>query len=315
MDSGGCQLPEVRRSRTAPTRAGRSGATGPKTRKPPQSIPQRPIANWASAQIRTARYRTITALRLAGFAFAGLAGLAVLGLALTGGLAPAGEALRTAFADHLTRSGYVVRAVDVAGASEIAPAEIARVIGAEPGRGLIEIDPAEARAAIEAMSRVESAHVVRLWPDRISVVIVERSPYALWQNDGVHYVIDRRGIVLSGENPADHAGLPRLVGAGANEAAGEIISVLARQPELASLVTHAVRVGERRWNLRLASGSDILLPETGVASAVAMIAALHADQRVLELDAQSFDLRAEGEMAVRAWPERVTGVSLRERGA
>jgi cell division protein FtsQ len=273
------------------------------------------MANWASAQIRTARYRTLNALRLAFLAVTGLAALAVLGLALTGGLGPAADSVRTAFASHLTASGYVVRAVDVAGAREITAAEIAAVIGAEPGRGLIEIDPAEARAAIEAMSRVESAQVVRLWPDRISVIITERSPYALWQNEGVHYVIDRRGIVLTGENPANHAGLPRLVGAGANDAAEEIISVLARQPELASLVTHAVRVGERRWNLRLASGSDILLPESGVASAVALIAALHADQRVLELDAQSFDLRGEGEMAVRAWPERVSGASAPERGA
>lgn len=308
-------MPEVRRSRTAPTRAGRSGATGPRTRKPPASIPQRPMANWASAQLRTARYRTINALRLAFFAIAGLTGLAVLGLALTGGLGPAGDAMRTAFAEQLTRSGYVVRAVDVAGNREITPAEIAQIIGATPGRGLIEIDPAEARAAIESMTRVESASVVRLWPNRISVIINERAPFALWQNDGVHYVIDRRGIVLDGENPADHAGLPRLVGAGANEAADEMVNVLARQPELASLVTHAVRVGERRWNLRLQSGSDILLPETGLASAVALIAALHADQRVLDLDAQSFDLRGEGEMAVRAWPERAGPSSTRERGA
>lgn len=307
-------MSEVRRSRTAPTRAGSSGATRTRTRKP-ASIPQRPIANWASAQIRTARYRTVTALRLAFIAFAGLGALGVAGLAMTGGLGPAGDGLRTVFGDHLTASGYVVRAVDVAGAREVTAAEIAEAIGAIPGRGLIAIDPAEARAAVEAMSRVESARVVRLWPDRISVIIVERAPFALWQNEGVHYVIDRRGIVLTGENPADHGGLPRLVGAGANEAAEEIITVLARQPELASLVTHAVRVGERRWNLRLASGSDILLPERGVASAVALIAALHADQRVLDLDAQSFDLRGEGEMAVRAWPERAGGRSARERGA
>lgn len=308
-------MPEVRRSRIAPTRAGRSGATGPNTRKPPRSIPQRPIANWASAQIRTARYRTITAIRLAFIAFAGMAALGVAGLAMTGGLGPAGEAVRTAFASHLTASGYVVRAVDVAGAHDVSATEIAEAIGARPGTGLIDIDPVQARAAVEALSRVDSARVIRLWPDRISVIITERSPFALWQNEGVHYVIDRRGMVLEGEDPSHHAGLPRLVGAGANSAAEEIINVLARQPELASLVTHAVRVGERRWNLRLASGSDILLPERGVASAVALIAALHADQRVLDLDAQAFDLRGEGEMVVRAWPERASGGTRRERGA
>jgi len=308
-------LSEVRRSRTAPTRAGRSGAAGKTTRRSRQSHAQRPFKNWASAQFRTARYRTVNALRLAFFAIAGLAGIAVLGLALTGGLGAAGQAASSAFASHLTRSGYVVRAVDVVGGHDVTAAEIAAIIGAEPGTGLIDIDPAQARAAIKAMPRVESAQVVRLWPDRISVIITERAPYALWQTGGVHYVIDRSGTVLEGESPGDYPGLPRVVGDGANGAAEEIITILARQPELASLVTHAVRVSERRWNLRLNSGSDILLPENDVASAVALIAALHADQRVLDLDAQSFDLRGEGEMAVRAWPERAGGSATRERGA
>ncbi|KPP80537.1 MAG: cell division protein FtsQ [Oceanicaulis sp. HLUCCA04] len=308
-------MSEVRRSRTAPTRAGRSGAAGKTTRAPRQSHAQRPFKNWASAQLRTARYRTVNALRLAFFAIAGLGALAVLALTLTGGLGAAGQAASSAFASHLTRSGYVVRAVDVVGGHDVTAAEIAAVIGAEPGTGLIDIDPAQARAAIEAMTRVESAQVVRLWPDRISVIITERAPYALWQTGGVHYVIDRSGTVLDGESPGDYPGLPRVVGNGANGAAEEIITILARQPELASLVTHAVRVSERRWNLRLNSGSDILLPENDVASAVALIAALHADQRVLELDAQSFDLRGEGEMAVRAWPERAGGSATPERGA
>lgn len=80
-------------------------------------------------------------------------------------------------------------------------------------------------------------------------------------------------------------------------------------------MTHAVRVGERRWNLRLNSGSDILLPESNVASALALIAALHADQRLLDLDAQAFDLRGDGELVVRAWPERAGASAQRERGA
>jgi len=110
--------------------------------------------------LRTARYRTVNALRLAFFAIAGLGALAVLALTLTGGLGAAGQAASSAFASHLTRSGYVVRAVDVVGGHDVTAAEIAAVIGAEPGTGLIDIDPAQARAAIEAMTRVESAQVV-----------------------------------------------------------------------------------------------------------------------------------------------------------
>ncbi|MFN3835498.1 MAG: cell division protein FtsQ/DivIB [Glycocaulis sp.] len=305
----------MRRNRTAPTRAGQSGATRSRTRKPPQAIPPRRVVNWASAQLRTARYRTVSALRLGALAALLVSAIALAGLAVTGGLSGLGDNMARMAENRLTGAGFVVRAVDLAGGREVSAAEIASVIGAEPGRGLLSIDPREARAAIEAMSRVESASVARLWPDRISVVITERAPYALWQSGGVHHVIDRNGVVLTGEAATDHAYLPRVVGEGANVQAAEIVTLLARQPELSRLVTHAVRVGERRWNLRLHSGSDILLPETNIASALALIAALHADQRLLELDAQAFDLRGDGELVVRAWPERAGGAAQRERGA
>lgn len=309
-------MPEVRRNRTAPTRAGQSGATRSRTRKSPsKTIPPRRVVNWASAQLRTARYRTVNALRLGALAALLVSAIALAGLAVTGGLSGLGDNMARMAENRLTGAGFVVRAVDLAGGREVSAAEIATVIGAEPGRGLLSIDPGEARAAIEAMSRVESASVARLWPDRISVVITERAPYALWQSGGVHHVIDRNGVVLTGEAPTDHAQLPRVVGEGANLRAAEIVTLLALQPELAALVTHAVRVGERRWNLRLHSGSDILLPETNIASALALIAALHADQRLLELDAQAFDLRGDGELVVRAWPERAGGAAQRERGA
>lgn len=308
-------MPEVRRTRTAPTRTGKAGATGARTRTPPKTIPPRRMVNWASAQLRTARYRTVNALRLGALAGLLVSALALAGLAITGQLGAVGESAARLAETRLTQAGFVVRAVDVIGGRDISAAEIAAAIGAEPGRGLLSIDPHEARAAIEAMSRVESASVVRLWPDRISVVITERAPYALWQSGGVHHVIDRNGVVLTGETASEHADLPRVVGEGANLHAAEIITLLSRQPELSRLVTHAVRVGERRWNLRLHSGSDILLPETNIASALALIAALHADQRLLELDAQAFDLRGDGELVVRAWPERAGGAAARERGA
>lgn len=274
------------------------------------------MVNWASAQLRTARYRTVNALRLGAMAALLVSAIAFAGLAITGGLSGLSDNMARMAETRLTEAGFVVHAVDVAGGRDVSAAEIAAAIGAEPGRGLLSIDPHTARTAIEAMSRVESASVARLWPDRISVVITERVPYALWQSGGVHHVIDRSGVVLSGETASEYAHLPRVVGEGANLHAAEIVALLARQPELAALVTHAVRVGERRWNLRLHSGSDILLPEDNVASALALIAALHADQRLLELDAQAFDLRGEGELAVRAWPERATGGgNARERGA
>lgn len=306
-------MPQVRRAGTA--RKPKTDARVKARQRKPVSVqaPRRKVSNWASAQLRAARYRAGHALRLAVFAVVGLGAILLAGLAAFGQLEGAGERIEAALGQRLAEAGFTVRSVDVAGGGRVSADAIADAIGARPGVGLLDIDPADARDAVEALGWVERASVVRLWPDRIAVLITEREPFALWQIDGYHRVIDREGGIIDGASALDYAELPRVVGEGANEGAAEILDLLARQPGLDSLVTHIVRVGGRRWNLRLASGGDVMLPEADPAAALATIAALHASHGVLDLDAQSFDLRGDGELAVRAWPERAD--PRRERGA
>ena len=40
-----------------------------------------------------------------------------------------------------------------------------------------------------------------------------------------------------------------------------LLDMLASEPDLAARVTAAVRVGDRRWNLRIDNAIDVLLPE------------------------------------------------------
>ena len=40
-----------------------------------------------------------------------------------------------------------------------------------------------------------------------------------------------------------------------------LMDMLATQPDLQKRVVAAVRVGERRWNLRMNNGADVMLPE------------------------------------------------------
>lgn len=271
------------------------------------------LSNWMAARLRAARYRAGHGLRLAAIGVTALAVLSVAGLAALGRLPEIGAALNAGLDARLAQSGFAVRSVDVAGSRQVTAETIAATIGVDPSRSLLAIDPVEARARIEAISWVEQASVARLWPDRIAVLLEEREPFALWQHEGFHRVIDRTGTVIEDADPQAYAELPRVVGAGANEPAAEILDLLARQSELDALVTHAVRVGERRWNLRLDAGGDILLPETDPASALALLATLHAERGVLHLDAQGFDLRTEGELVIRAWPDRAA--EARGRGA
>ncbi len=281
---------------------GRKGARR-KTKATPRKTPNR-AANWFAAQMRAARLRLMYAVRLGLIAVAVIAGGILAVYAAVGRLDEAGGALLASFENRLTRSGYVVEWVDVTGANRLSAEDVAAIIGATPGAGLADIDLDAAKASLEAQPWVASAQLVRLWPDRLVVRLEEREPFALWQLDGEHRVIDAAGIVIEGAEPAAFADLPRVVGVSANAGAATIITLIRAYPEIEARTTHALYVGERRWSLRLESGGEVLLPEADPGSALALLSGMHAARGVLDYDAQLLDLRNDGEMVMRPWPDR-----------
>ena len=65
----------------------------------------------------------------------------------------------------------------------------------------------------------------------------------------------------------------------------------------------AVRVGGRRWNLRLNNGADVLLPEGAEAPAMARLMELQTAQALLDRPVQALDLRLPDRLVVRPLPE------------
>src|SRR5205823_9978733 len=63
--------------------------------------------------------------------------------------------------------------------------------------------------------------------------------------------------------------------------------------ELAARVTAAVRVGGRRWNLRIDDSIDVMLPEENPDSAWNRLAELERISLLLKRDVQTVDLRSE----------------------
>ena len=261
-------------------------------------------SNWLAAQLRQARLRFVHAARLAMIAILVLAGGLLAVYAAVGRLDEAGAALLASAEKRLERAGYTVAWVDVVGAHQLSADAVAEIIGAEPGAGLASLDLSAGKAALEAESWVARAELVRLWPNRIVVRLEERTPFALWQRDGEHQVIDAAGVVITAADPAVYADLPRVVGAAANIDAATIIALIRAHPEIEDRTTHALFVGERRWSLRLASGGEVLLPESNPGSALVLLSGMHEARGVLDYDAQVLDLRNSGEMVMRPWPDR-----------
>ena len=203
--------------------------------------------------------------------------------------------------------GFTVQAIVIEGRDKTPEPMLRAALGVRRGDKLLGISLEGARARIEALSWVQRATVERRLPGTIVVTLQERRPFAVWQSNGKFVLIDRAGNAVVDQDPeqdaAVFASLPLVVGAGAPQAAAGLIDQLAAQPELRSRVVAAIRIGERRWNLRLGNGADVLLPEGAAGAAIAKLAELQASQQLLDRPLQLLDLRLADRLVVRPLPE------------
>jgi cell division protein FtsQ len=158
------------------------------------------------------------------------------------------------------------------------------------------------RQRLETIAWVERAHVERRLPGTILVRLTERTPFAIWQHQGRFAVIDREGKVVATEALDAFGPLPLVVGAGAERAAAEIYDLLQAHHALIERTQALVRVGERRWNLRLHNGVDVLLPEGQEAPALNRLSELHARHALLDRPLVAIDMRLPDRLVLRQPP-------------
>lgn len=196
--------------------------------------------------------------------------------------------------------GLDVQRIVVEGRQKTSEAAVLAAIGVTTGDPILSFSAATARAKLEALTWVRSAIVERQLPGTIRVVLTERAPFAVWQNQGKFALIDRAGNVVTDSEIATFADkLPLVVGVGAPQAAAALLDTLAQQPDLVPRVVAAIRVGDRRWNLCMTSGADVLLPEGAEAQALGKLAELQTTKALLDRPLQEIDMRLPDRLRLR----------------
>jgi cell division protein FtsQ len=140
---------------------------------------------------------------------------------------------------------------------------------------------------------------MRLLPSTLQVVIEERVPFAVWQSQGKTYVVDAEGAVIAPAVREAYAGLPLVVGEGAGKNAADLFQTLEPFDGLRRELIAALRVGDRRWTLKLASGVDIMLPDDGATDALNTLIGLDRDRGLLSRHIAAVDLRLADRVSVR----------------
>ncbi|MGH6865140.1 MAG: cell division protein FtsQ/DivIB [Methyloceanibacter sp.] len=195
--------------------------------------------------------------------------------------------------------GFGVKRITVEGQLNVTDAEITAALEAGPDTMMLGIDTNAAKARLEAVPWIRHAQVMRFLPSTLQVVIEERIPFAIWQNKGQTYVVDDEGVVLAPALPQAYPDLPLVVGEGAAKCAAALFETLEPYAELRQKMLAAVRVGDRRWTLKLLSGVEIMLPDDSIPEALDSLTKLDREQGILERDLAAVDLRLLDRVTVR----------------
>lgn len=206
--------------------------------------------------------------------------------------------------DVLARAfGFSISAVTISGQAELKETEVLAASGVGPRSSLLFLDAADVRERLIKLPLVKSARVLKLYPDRLVIAIEERQPSALWQRDGHISVISSDGAAVDELRDGRFLELPFLVGEGAQMRLAEYNALLAAAGDLAPRVKAGVFVAGRRWTLDMKNGVAVKLPEQGAGDAIATLARLQRESRILDKDIISIDLRTPGRVAVRLTEE------------
>ena len=228
-----------------------------------------------------------------------LVGSAGLGIVKGGHL----DAFLTALSDTrnalANSAGFRITTVVINGRKQLSQDEVLAIGGVNGRSSLLFTDAATVRGRLRANPWISDATILKLYPGQLQIDIVERSAFALWQQDGRLSVIADDGAVLEPFVSRRFFSLPLVVGKGAETRAKDFLALLDRYPQVRSVTKAAIFVGERRWNLRLKDGLDIRLPENDVGNALAALSKLDKEERLFSRDIVAVDMRRPDRLTVQ----------------
>ena len=196
------------------------------------------------------------------------------------------------------RTGLAIAQVHVVGNDETSEIDVIQEVGLDGWTALVGFSAEGARERLSALPWVEGVAVRKIYPATLEVDITEKKPFAIWQHGNELSLIEKDGSVIAPFDGGRYTALPMVIGVGAREAGPEFIAKVARHPAIADAVRAYIRIGDRRWDLRLKNGVTIKLPERDEALTLATLASLDRQKGLLSRDITSVDMRLGDRIAI-----------------
>jgi cell division protein FtsQ len=242
--------------------------------------------------------RSLKLRRLLPFAIALVAALVFATMTEGGRSAREAAPLVSYLGTVLERVGLGLNEVTVSGQRMTRDSEIYDRLQLTVSRSIWLLDTKAARKRLETLPWVLKASLKRVFPDRLHIVIEERTPHALWSDGRKSALLDVTGRVLGAPSGKIGKNLPNIFGAGAPPHVDEILTLVKRLPVLSDQVGVYEWTANRRWTLHLKSGQQVLLPASGKSLALIQLTKGRPGQRLIDSNFQKLDLRIASQAAI-----------------
>jgi len=189
----------------------------------------------------------------------------------------------------------VVRSVAVTGTNLVPVATVLAVADVQPGTPMVRVNTAEIAERVEKIRQVRSVQVVKSWPNRIVIEVLERdSAVAVAVPSGGYDLVDSYGVVVRwvaarpSRFPLYQTATPAASLHGSPEV-GLAAAVLRELPvQLRSSVV-SLSVPDQQVQLTLANGDTVVWGDTGDAATKAQVLDI-----LMRTDARYYDVSAPG---------------------
>ncbi|MDR1551222.1 MAG: FtsQ-type POTRA domain-containing protein [Holosporaceae bacterium] len=198
------------------------------------------------------------------------------------------------YSDSLIRQPYLpfcVKKIEFDGNERIKDILLLKVSKIRYRSNIFSFSIYEVKKRLEDIAWVKSAIVRRKLPDTIYIRVAERIPIAILQSKYKLYLIDADGEILENDSFSAFGNLLIVTGEGAEKSASRLLNCLDTFPKIRRQLAFAVRIGKRRWNLKINRGITVKLPENGVSYALSILEEISDGNGFFNEDISIIDLR------------------------
>ncbi len=210
------------------------------------------------------------------------------------------------FNPNLLNNFFKIKDIKIIGTEKTNPYELKRILSPSLSN-LITFDKDSAKSLLEEVGWVKRASIKKIYPNTLSINIIESEPFAIFYQDQDILLIDIDGQIIS-PNPDINKfeNLMSVRGENAENKLSEIIKEISISfPGVRNKINSLEFVDKRRWNLFLSDNLLVKLPDTEISQSLKNLKQLFEDNQILDSNIIEVDLRIKGRAVIKVDGEQV----------